>query len=197
LVDSYAADGLAFVFTEVKARDQHALQCLGTKRSGESKMSMCHRLTACVVFCSHGRSGAAMSAAAFCLLVLNVLGTPKPKFAQLTSSVFGLFYCGKHTHAVKLWSQQANTKQKGEYGRHSQASTCACVFAALDTPRRGLQPSTVARMQQQDGHMPKFLHLCKHLWQGLGLGVAALWFVHLASSHHHHHHQVPIRQLAH
>lgn len=36
-----------------------------------------------------------MSAAAFCLLVLNVLGTPKPKFAQLASSVFGLFYCGK------------------------------------------------------------------------------------------------------
>lgn len=35
-----------------------------------------------------------MSAAAFCLLVLNVLGTPKPKFAQLASSVFGLFYCG-------------------------------------------------------------------------------------------------------
>jgi phosphatidate cytidylyltransferase len=36
-----------------------------------------------------------MSAAAFCLLVLNVLGTEKPKFAQLASSVFGLFYCGK------------------------------------------------------------------------------------------------------
>jgi phosphatidate cytidylyltransferase len=36
-----------------------------------------------------------MSAAAFCLLVLNVLGTEKPKFAQLASSVFGLFYCGE------------------------------------------------------------------------------------------------------
>jgi hypothetical protein len=55
-----------------------------------------------------------MSAAAFCLLVLNVLGTPKPKFAQLTSSVFGLFYCGKYKRAVEhsccygsaSWQQQ-------------------------------------------------------------------------------------------
>jgi hypothetical protein len=51
---------------------------------------------------SHGRSGAAMSAAAFCLLVLNVLGTPKPKFAQLASSVFGLFYCGKQVCTALL-----------------------------------------------------------------------------------------------
>jgi hypothetical protein len=43
---------------------------------------------------SHGRSGAAMSAAAFCLLVMNIVASPKPKFAQLASSVFGLFYCG-------------------------------------------------------------------------------------------------------
>jgi phosphatidate cytidylyltransferase len=41
-----------------------------------------------------------MSAAAFCLLVLNVLGTPKPKFAQLASSVFGLFYCGTRPRDV-------------------------------------------------------------------------------------------------
>jgi hypothetical protein len=40
------------------------------------------------------KSGTAMCVAAFLLLVLNVIGNQKPTFSQLTSSVFGLFYCG-------------------------------------------------------------------------------------------------------
>eukprot|EP00775_Hariotina_reticulata_P009772 gene9772-9929_t len=54
---------------------------------------MCLSITAFTYF-MQGRSGAAMSVAAFCLLALNVLGNRKPTFSQLTSSVFGLFYCG-------------------------------------------------------------------------------------------------------
>jgi phosphatidate cytidylyltransferase len=43
---------------------------------------------------TRGRSGVAMAVAGFVLLSLNLLASPKPKFAQLTSSLFGLFYCG-------------------------------------------------------------------------------------------------------
>jgi len=41
------------------------------------------------------KSGTAMCVAAFLLLVMNVIGNRRPTFSQLTSSVFGLFYCGE------------------------------------------------------------------------------------------------------
>lgn len=56
--------------------------------------ALCLSVTAFTYF-THGRSGAAMSVAAFLLLVMNILVNRKPTFAQLTASVFGLFYCGK------------------------------------------------------------------------------------------------------
>ena len=40
------------------------------------------------------KSGTAMCVAAFLLLVINVVGSTRPTFSHLTSSVFGLFYCG-------------------------------------------------------------------------------------------------------
>ncbi|KAI8474650.1 MAG: cytidylyltransferase family-domain-containing protein [Monoraphidium minutum] len=40
------------------------------------------------------KSGTAMCVAAFLLLAVNVIANRKPTFSQLTSSVFGLFYCG-------------------------------------------------------------------------------------------------------
>ena len=43
---------------------------------------------------SRGRSTAALAVASFAVLSLQLAGTKKPRFAQLTSSVFGLFYCG-------------------------------------------------------------------------------------------------------
>jgi phosphatidate cytidylyltransferase len=43
---------------------------------------------------TRGRSAVAMAVAGFFLLSLNLFSSPKPKFAQLTSSLFGLFYCG-------------------------------------------------------------------------------------------------------
>jgi phosphatidate cytidylyltransferase len=39
-----------------------------------------------------------MSVAAFILLAMNILVNRKPTFAQLTASVFGLFYCGEQQH---------------------------------------------------------------------------------------------------
>jgi phosphatidate cytidylyltransferase len=56
--------------------------------------ALCLSITA-FTFVSHGRSGAAMSVAAFILLAMNILVNRKPTFAQLTASVFGLFYCGE------------------------------------------------------------------------------------------------------
>jgi hypothetical protein len=43
------------------------------------------------------KSGTAMCVAAFLLLAVNVIANRKPTFSQLTSSVFGLFYCGART----------------------------------------------------------------------------------------------------
>lgn len=45
-------------------------------------------------FISQGKSTAALTIAALLVLSLQLLTTKKPRFAQLTSSVFGLFYCG-------------------------------------------------------------------------------------------------------
>eukprot|EP00967_Tisochrysis_lutea_P093775 scaffold135947_cov18-Tisochrysis_lutea.AAC.4 len=41
------------------------------------------------------RSGSVLALASFILLVLEVLLIKKPKFAQMASSLFGLFYCGR------------------------------------------------------------------------------------------------------
>lgn len=46
-------------------------------------------------FISQGRSTAALPVTAFTVLSLQLLTTKKPRFAQLTSSIFGLFYCGE------------------------------------------------------------------------------------------------------
>lgn len=46
-------------------------------------------------FISQGKSTAALAIAALLVLSLQLLASEKPRFAQLTSSVFGLFYCGE------------------------------------------------------------------------------------------------------
>lgn len=46
------------------------------------------------VFVTNGRAASAMAVASFLVLSLQLLASRKPRFAQLTSSVFGLFYCG-------------------------------------------------------------------------------------------------------
>jgi phosphatidate cytidylyltransferase len=43
---------------------------------------------------SSGRQTAALAVAAFALLSYHLLAPERPRFAQVTSSVFGLFYCG-------------------------------------------------------------------------------------------------------
>lgn len=46
-------------------------------------------------FISQGKSTAALAIAALLVLSLQLFLSEKPRFAQLTSSVFGLFYCGE------------------------------------------------------------------------------------------------------
>ncbi|GFR46485.1 hypothetical protein Agub_g8062 [Astrephomene gubernaculifera] len=41
-----------------------------------------------------GKSGTLLAVASFLLLVIQVLANKRPKFSQLASSLFGLFYCG-------------------------------------------------------------------------------------------------------
>jgi hypothetical protein len=43
-----------------------------------------------------------MSVAAFLLLAMNILVIKKPTFSQLTSSVFGLFYCGESLRTTTM-----------------------------------------------------------------------------------------------
>lgn len=47
------------------------------------------------VFITNGRSASAMAVASFLVLSLQLVASSKPRFAQLASSVFGLFYCGE------------------------------------------------------------------------------------------------------
>lgn len=45
-------------------------------------------------FMSGGKMASAMAVASFLVLSLQLVAVEKPRFAQLTSSVFGLLYCG-------------------------------------------------------------------------------------------------------
>ena len=51
-------------------------------------------------FVSHGRATSGLAVMSFAVLSLQLLGTEKPRFSQLTSSVFGLFYCGQSTRSM-------------------------------------------------------------------------------------------------
>lgn len=75
--------------------------------------ALCLSIT-CFTYLAHGKSGAAMSVAAFILLATNIFVNRKPTFAQLTASVFGLFYCGECSHAPA-----------------SRAQSCAYLQSAL------------------------------------------------------------------
>lgn len=52
-------------------------------------------------FMSGGKMASAMAVASFLVLSLQLVAVEKPRFAQLTSSVFGLLYCG--TCSVMVW----------------------------------------------------------------------------------------------
>lgn len=52
-------------------------------------------------YLTHGRSTAALAVASFAVLSLQLAGSKKPRFAQLTSSVFGLFYCGMPARSMR------------------------------------------------------------------------------------------------
>eukprot|EP00873_Tetraselmis_striata_P018612 jgi/Tetstr1/438876/TSEL_027385.t1 len=43
---------------------------------------------------TRGRTGTCLAVAAFIVIVIQLLTSKKPRFAQLSSSIFGIFYCG-------------------------------------------------------------------------------------------------------
>ena len=47
------------------------------------------------VFLTNGRAARAMAVATFLVLSLQLVAVRRPRFSQLTSSVFGLLYCGE------------------------------------------------------------------------------------------------------
>ena len=53
-------------------------------------------------FVSHGRATSGLAVMSFAVLSLQLLGTEKPRFSQLTSSVFGMFYCGERRSSRPL-----------------------------------------------------------------------------------------------
>eukprot|EP00878_Enallax_costatus_P004596 GHUV01004838.1.p1 GENE.GHUV01004838.1~~GHUV01004838.1.p1 ORF type:complete len:411 (+),score=62.29 GHUV01004838.1:225-1457(+) len=80
-------------------------------------------------YLAHGQSGAAMSFAAFLLLATNIFVNQKPTFAQLTSSVFGLFYCG---YLPSFWIKLRNLNMAGPElqlpGMSSEVLSSICSF---------------------------------------------------------------------
>lgn len=42
-----------------------------------------------------GKSGTVLAIASFFLLVMNMVAIKKPKFSMLSSTIFGVFYCGE------------------------------------------------------------------------------------------------------
>ena len=51
-------------------------------------------------FVSHGAATSGLAVMSFAVLSLQLLGTEKPRFSQLTSSVFGMFYCGARRYVA-------------------------------------------------------------------------------------------------
>lgn len=89
-----------------------------------------------------------MSAAAFCLLVLNVLGTPKPKFAQLASSVFGLFYCGTTASRLLALSTVLCAVQWTSSCLWSIIQFASCCHGAASSAGRQPVPCSIRSLRQ-------------------------------------------------
>lgn len=93
--------------------------------------ALCLSITA-FTFVSQGRSGAAMSVAAFILLAMNILVNRKPTFAQLTASVFGLFYCGERQVDCAAWGDNCPAVSKAKCAARFTCWLCtilACTTA--------------------------------------------------------------------
>eukprot|EP00877_Chromochloris_zofingiensis_P006122 jgi/Chrzof1/1763/Cz10g20080.t1_PCT2[v5.2] len=95
-----------------------------------------------LTYLSKGTSGTAMSVAAFLLLVMNVVTLKKPAFGTLTSSVFGLFYCGYlpsfwirlrniSVHCPDLaWPAISSVLPRCTVGFVATLTAVACIIAA-------------------------------------------------------------------
>ena len=97
-------------------------------------------------FTSGGRTASAMAVATFIVLSLQLLASTKPRFAQLTSAVFGLVYCGYlpsfwiklrwlampalHSTVMQHWQSVVGGVSQATVGVVACFVTVACIIAA-------------------------------------------------------------------
>lgn len=99
-----------------------------------------------------GRSGTVLAVAGFLLLVLQVVANKRPKFSQLASSLFGLFYCGEGGGPVAA-HRHADPLGVGAAFGSGTPWDCLHPAAILCTGGEGLGCAMLLRM------MPYFRHL--------------------------------------
>jgi phosphatidate cytidylyltransferase len=95
---------------------------------------------------SGGKTASAMAVATFIVLSLQLLASRKPRFAQLTSAVFGLVYCGYlpsfwiklrllampalHSTVMQNWQSAVGGVTQATVGVVACFVTVACIIAA-------------------------------------------------------------------
>ena len=80
-------------------------------------------------YLSNGSITAALAVASFAVLSLQLLAVEKPHFSQMTSSVFGLFYCGAHISRLCWALHVCCPELAAGQPRSSQTSLCTvCLF---------------------------------------------------------------------
>jgi phosphatidate cytidylyltransferase len=97
-------------------------------------------------FTSGGNTASAMAVATFIVLSLQLVASRKPRFAQLTSAVFGLVYCGYlpsfwiklrwlaipalHSTVIQNWQSAVGGVTQATVGVVACFMTVACIIAA-------------------------------------------------------------------
>ena len=80
-------------------------------------------------YLSNGSITAALAVASFAVLSLQLLAVEKPRFSQMTSSVFGLFYCGASLQSFGSALCCADLAAEEHCFLQSFSSTlCLCLF---------------------------------------------------------------------
>ena len=80
-------------------------------------------------YLSNGSITAALAVASFAVLSLQLLAVEKPRFSQMTSSVFGLFYCGANMPCISSVVHACCAEQARGKPHFSQTSlSMFCLF---------------------------------------------------------------------
>lgn len=91
-------------------------------------------------YMSNGSITAALAVASFAVLSLQLLAVEKPRFSQMTSSVFGLFYCGACGTPFLVISGLCSVLLRPIY--HILSWACICVQVHREQDRGLLMSCT-------------------------------------------------------